>query len=139
LKLKGHVTLIYVPAPAAARAAINAYLLLRGTVADDEPLFASCDPAGRTAGFLTRTGLYQVVRGLGRQAGITAIVSPHRLLHTASTALAELGVSTDRLQAWGRWEKRETAEVYIDNKPSVAAELAGVVDDMITKLLAEPL
>lgn len=135
LVLKGHREGVYVTVPEGVRAALADYLERRGVVAADAPLFASCDPAERGTGHLTRFGLYQLVRELARRAGLPGAVSPHRLLHTASTALTDAGHSTDDLQAWGRWEKRETAEAYTDSKQRVAERLAEDLDAMITKML----
>lgn len=131
LVLKGHREGVAVAVPAAARAAVDAYLAERGRPGPDEALFASLDPAGRGDGRLTRAGLHQLVVALAARAGVPGPVSPHRLLHTASTALTEAGVSTDDLQLWGRWEKRETAETYMDSKQRVAERLAEQVDGML--------
>lgn len=123
LLLKGHAELAAVVVPPRVAADVDQYLELRGSVRIDEPLFASLDP-GAIGRPLTRIGLYQIVRELARRAGIPGVVSPHRLLHTASTALMQDGFSTDELQAWGRWEKRDTAEAYFDAHQNVAERLS---------------
>jgi len=123
LMLKGRAELADVELPEVISRDIDAYLELRGAMKDDAPLFVSLDP-GSAGKPLTRVGIYGIVRELAELAGVPGPVSPHRLLHTSSTALADAGVSTDDLQAWGRWEKRETAEAYIDSSKRTAERLA---------------
>lgn len=132
LVLKGHREGVSVEVPAGVQEALDDYLALRGVVTPADPLFASLDRAKRGDGCLTRAGLHQLVQSLARRAGLPGAISPHRLLHTGSTTLANAGVSTDELQAWGRWEKRETAETYIDSRQRVAERLATQLDDFVT-------
>lgn len=133
LVLKGHREGVAVEVPVKVRAAIDSYLARRAPLTPDAPLFASLDRGRRGDSQLTRTGLHQLVCSLAKRAGLPGAVSPHRLLHTGSTALVDAGVSTDDLQAWGRWEKRETAEAYVDSKQRVAERLAVQLDDLITR------
>lgn len=137
LKLKGHSEGVSLAVPRGVQECLRAYLDQRGEIDPDKPLFASCDVAEKGSGRLTRFGLYRIVKELGEKAGLAKPVSPHRLLHTASTALADAGVSTDRLQWWGRWEKADTAHEYTDSKKRVAEQCANQLDEMTTEMLKE--
>jgi integrase/recombinase XerC len=137
LTLKGHREGVYVAVTKRVQECLKAYFEQRGEMEPDKPLFASCDAAEKGTGRLTRFGLYRIVKELGQKAGLAKPVSPHRLLHTASTTLAEAGVSTDDLQAWGRWEKRETAEIYTDSKRRTAERLANQLSEMTDQMLKE--
>ena len=134
LVLKGHREGVEVTVPGNVQDAINYYLDLRGQTSSEEPLFASLDQANAKHEHLTRFGLFQLVRTLSEAAGVKG-VSPHRLLHTASTTLADIGTSTDNLKRWGRWEKRETAETYIDRSEKVPEKLASTLDDMTEAMM----
>jgi integrase len=134
---KGHREVVVVKVPPGLQTALDTYLKLRGPLAGHAPLLASCDPALRGDGFLTRGGLYQLVRELAARAGVPGPVSPHRLLHTAATALADAGTSNDDLQHWGRWEKRDTAEAYTDHRVRIVERLGGQLDSLIEGLLAK--
>lgn len=120
---KGHRDTDTIELAPATRAELDAYLALRGPLLPTLPLFASHDRADKGTGALSRSGLYRLVRELARRAGVPGAVSPHRLLHTASTALLQAGYTTDQLQAWGRWENRETADAYNDAHQAVAQRL----------------
>ena len=135
LTLKGHREGVCVAVPKSVQGCLRAYMEQRGEIDPDKPLFASCDKAEKGSGRISRSGLYVIVKELGQRAGIERTVSPHRLLHTASTALAEAGASTDELQAWGRWEKPETAQEYTDSKKRTAERLARQLDGMIDDLM----
>jgi integrase/recombinase XerC len=137
LKLKGHAEGVSLTVPRGVQECLRAYLDQRGEIEEDKPLFASCDAAGKGSGRLTRFGLHRIVKKLGEKAALAKPVSPHRLLHTASTALADAGVSTDRLQWWGRWEKADTAHEYTDSKKRVAEQVANQLDEMTTDMLKE--
>jgi len=68
---------------ARARAALDAWLEERGD--EEGPLFLGVE--GQR---LNASVLYRWVRNLARSVGLTRTVSPHRIRHTAATALAEL-------------------------------------------------
>jgi integrase/recombinase XerC len=130
---KGHRDREHFAVPAALREELDAYLQLRGALPDEAPLFASHDPAQRAVG-LTPDGLRQLVRELGRRAGLALPVSPHRLLHTATTDLLEAtGGDRRAVQAWGHWERSETVDYYDDARQDLARKMAELAAERLGK------
>lgn len=64
----------------------------------------------------------------------------HSLRRTGATLLAEKGVSTEALRAYGGWKNASTAQVYIENTVSNKKRLAASVIDseMPTKKVCPP-
>ncbi|TEX51009.1 MAG: integrase, partial [Actinomycetales bacterium mxb001] len=68
--------------------AIEAWLSARGEVGPDKALFVSVN-SGYKNGRLCTQAIYTVVRERCQAAGITKIMSPHRIRHSAITAALE--------------------------------------------------
>jgi len=112
--------------PAPTRAALDAWLVLRGAVAADAPLFIALDRA--TAGVrLTGRSVARVVGGLGLAAGL-GTVRPHGLRHAAIThALDSTNGDVRRVAAFSRHRKLETLTVYDDARRDHAGDVAALV------------
>src|SRR5262249_45118911 len=83
---KGRREKVRLSLPGPTREALSAWLAQRGT--EPGPLFLALDRAHRGHS-LTGSGLYAVIRELGRRAGIRA--RPHGLRHAGITRLLDLG------------------------------------------------
>jgi integrase/recombinase XerC len=102
--------------PAVAREHLAGWLAARGT--DDGPLWIG------QRGWLTISGITQVVLAVGEDAGITGL-RPHRLRHTYATRLREGGADLAQIQALMGHASLETTARYFR---AGAAERAAVVD-----------
>jgi integrase/recombinase XerC len=118
----------------AARKAIAAWLEVRGT--EPGPLFFNCDRAGKgEANFrrLTGTGLYRMVRDLGKRVG--ANVRPHGIRHTAITQAVKAGTAAgmdlEEIKQFSRHSDVRTLMIYRDRERNVQGTLAGLVSAQI--------
>ena len=99
----------------------------------EAPLFINVSPSAFGRG-LTADGLYKIVSGLARQAGLPARLSPHRLRHTAITmALDASGGDIRRVQRLSRHARLETLQIYDDNR----ADLQGEMTQILSRILAD--
>ncbi|HLV78631.1 MAG TPA: tyrosine-type recombinase/integrase [Chthonomonadaceae bacterium] len=97
----------------------------------EAPLFINVSPAAFGRG-LTADGLYKIVRGLARQAGLPAVLSPHRLRHTAITlALDASGGDIRRVKRLSRHARLETLQIYDDNR----SDLQGEMTELLSRIL----
>jgi integrase/recombinase XerC len=88
-----------VPLPAAARAALGAYLDRRrrpGVLA--EPLFASLRGRGGAARRLADRDVRRILASRARAAGVADRVHPHRLRHSYATHLLDMGAGLREIQ-----------------------------------------
>ena len=107
--------------PDATRAALAAYLAVRGTAPG--PLLVNCDRAGKVAGGLTTTSVYRVVRALGASVGLS--VRPHGLRHAAITAALDLtGGDVRKVQRFSRHADVRVLQRYDDNREDLSGEVA---------------
>ena len=107
--------------PDATRAALAAYLEVRGTAPG--PLLVNVDRARKIAGGLTSTSVYRIVRTLGAGVGLT--VRPHGLRHASITCALELtGGDVRRVQQFSRHADVRVLQRYDDNREDLAGEVA---------------
>src|SRR5204862_1807923 len=107
--------------PGPTREALEAWLGERGP--DPGPLFRSLDRSRKGDGRLTGAGLYQVVRQLGRKAGLRTW--PHGLRHAAITEALDLtGGDIRAVQRFSRHRDVRILERYDDNRRDLASEVA---------------
>lgn len=110
--------------PAATAAAIADWIRIRG--AGDGPLFQPLDRNAKAGDRLTASGLYKMIRALGKKAGVKA--RPHGLRHAAiTTALDLTGGDVRAVQRFSRHAKVDTVIRYDDNRQDLAGEVADQV------------
>lgn len=121
---KGRTERERVTLPAETRAAVAAWLAVRGTAPG--PLFRSMDRAGQGSGRLSTTSVYRIVRQLGDRVGIRA--RPHGLRHAAITdALDGSGGNLRGVAKFSRHRDLRTLERYDDNRTDLAGSIASLV------------
>jgi len=107
--------------PDATRAALAAYLAVRGTAPG--PLLVNCDRAGKAPTGLTTTSVYRVVRALG--AGVGLSVRPHGLRHSSITeALRLTNGDVRKVQRFSRHADVRVLQRYDDAREDFAGEVA---------------
>jgi integrase/recombinase XerC len=106
--------------------ALRDWLAARG--AAPGPLFVNFDPARKGSGRLTADGLHEVVRALGRRAGLGRAVRPHGLRHQGITRALELTNGNLRMvQRFSRHRDANTVQIYDDNREDLAGRVADLL------------
>jgi len=107
-------------------AALRDWLAARGNTPG--PLFLNFDPAHKGTGRLTADGLHEVVRALGRRAGLGRAVRPHGLRHQGITRALELTNGNLRMvQKFSRHRDANTVQIYDDNREDLAGRVADLL------------
>lgn len=120
---KGRTGRVQITLPGATRAALEAWIAVRGSHAG--PLFVSLDRASR-GHRLTGRAIYKIVRDLGD--GVDLRVRPHGLRHAAITEALELtGGNVRAVQRFSRHRDLRVLTVYDDNRADLAGEVAQLV------------
>lgn len=120
---KGNYEPTLLSLPDVTKTALQDYLIERGGGRSGGPLILNQDGER-----LSTTGIYRIVRSLGRAAGADRIVTPHGIRHSAITRAARL-LQGDmvRLTAFSRHKDVRTAAKYIDNAQDDAGTIAAMV------------
>jgi integrase/recombinase XerC len=121
---KGQTDLVPITLGGKTRDALAGWIAARGT--REGPLFVRLDRA-RGAGAPTRlTGeaVYQLVRDLGRKAGISGTTRPHGLRHQAITETLAASYTIREAMKFSRHADPKTLMVYDDNREDVAGDIA---------------
>jgi len=98
---------------------------------DTEPLFCTVDRA--TFGH-RRSGnaIYNIVRDTAASAGVTKVMSPHRVRHSAITAaLDATGGDARKVQKLSRHKNLNTLMIYDDNRRQHQAEVTGILAELV--------
>src|SRR5262249_37072672 len=118
---KGRTAKVALTLPAPTRAALQAWLAVRGQ--GTGPLFRSLDRARKGSGRLTAAGLYALVRNLGEGVGLKAWL--HGLRQAAITeALDRTGGDVRAVQRFSRHRDLRTLQRYDDCRRDLAGEVA---------------
>ncbi len=110
--------------------AIANYLESR-TASSDEPLFIAHKP-GYEGRRLSTNSIYNIVRNRAKSAGVTKVMSPHRVRHSAiTTALDVTGGDVRRVQKLSRHSDINTLIIYDDNRINAQAEVTDLLDGLV--------
>jgi integrase/recombinase XerC len=111
--------------------AIEAWLEARGEVATDKALFCSVNP-GYQDGRLCTQSIYTVVKERCQAAGISKVMSPHRIRHSSITAALEAtGGDVRRVQKLSRHSSLNTLLIYDDNRKNHQGEVTNILDGLV--------
>ncbi|MCA2711454.1 MAG: tyrosine-type recombinase/integrase [Microcystis sp. M015S2] len=111
--------------------AIEAWLEVRGETNPDKALFCSVN-AGYRDGRLCPQAIYTVVKERCQSAGITKVMSPHRIRHSAITAALEAtGGDVRRVQKLSRHSSLNTLLIYDDNRKNHQGEVTDLLDGLV--------
>jgi len=95
------------------------------------PLFIALDPA-HLGHRLTGTAIYQLVQTAAQSAGITKIMSPHRIRHSAITAaLDATNGNVRKVQKLSRHKRLDTLMIYDDNRANLQGEVSSLLSELI--------
>lgn len=105
--------------------------LLDGDRLPDKPLFCTVDRA--TFGHrLSGNAIYNIVRNSSESAGITKVMSPHRIRHSAITAaLDATNGDTRKVQKLSRHRNLNTLMIYDDNRHQHQSEVTNILADLV--------
>ncbi|WP_127079675.1 tyrosine-type recombinase/integrase [Rhodomicrobium lacus] len=130
IKGKGRTERETLTIPANVRAALAAWLALRGTEDSADPLFIALTNAAR-GHRLTGEGIRQIISvQIAEEAGVKA--RPHGLRHTAITAaLDAFNGDFRKVKDFSRHASLETVRRYDDNRNNFAGSVASALDAII--------
>ncbi len=111
--------------------AIANYLELREDVNPDDPLFIAHKP-GYIGHRLHTNSIYNVVKKRSLAAGITKVMSPHRIRHSAiTTALDQTDGDVRKVQKLSRHANLNTLMIYDDNRLNAQKDITELLDGLI--------
>ncbi|MFM7191262.1 MAG: tyrosine-type recombinase/integrase [Microcystaceae cyanobacterium] len=131
IKGKGKLTKEPITLSSKAIYLINGWLGGIGDRSLDKPLFCTVDRA--TFGHrLSGNAIYNIVRDSAKAAGITRVMSPHRIRHSAITAALDATKGdTRKVQKLSRHKNLNTLMIYDDNRHQHQAEVTGILADLV--------
>ncbi|NCS30553.1 MAG: tyrosine-type recombinase/integrase [Microcystis aeruginosa F13-15] len=111
--------------------AIEAWLEARGETNPDKALFCSVN-IGYRDGRLSTQAIYDVVKSRCKDAGISKVMSPHRIRHSSITAALEAtGGDVRRVQKLSRHSSLNTLLIYDDNRKNHQGEVTDILDGLV--------
>jgi integrase/recombinase XerC len=116
-----------VTVPAAARAALEAWIAVRGEAPG--PLFVPLSRAG-IGERLTGRSVARIVAAVAARAGV-GHVRPHGLRHSGITALLDVGSTLQDVQKFSRHRDVRTLMIYDDNRSDVAGKMAAMLSALV--------
>ena len=111
--------------------AIEAWLEARGEHDPDKSLFCSVN-AGYRDGRLCTQSIYDIVKSRCQSAGISKVISPHRIRHSSITAALEAtGGDVRKVQKLSRHSSLNTLLIYDDNRKNHQGEVTDLLDGLV--------
>lgn len=111
--------------------AIESWLEARGDVPPDKALFCSVN-IGYRDGRLSTQAIYDIVKSRCQAAGISKVMSPHRVRHSSITAALEAtGGDVRRVQKLSRHSSLNTLLIYDDNRKNHQGEVTDILDGLV--------
>jgi integrase/recombinase XerC len=111
--------------------AIKAWLEARGETNPDKALFCSVN-IGYRDGRLCTQAIYDIVKYRCQSAGISKLMSPHRVRHSSITAALEAtGGDVRRVQKLSRHSSLNTLLIYDDNRKNHQREVTDLLDGLV--------
>jgi integrase/recombinase XerC len=111
--------------------AIQHWLSVQGEAGMNASLFCALDPNHHGAG-LTGTSIYRIVRQLAKDAGGSDSFSPHKIRHSAITALLDLtDGDLQSAHALPRHKSMDILRVYGDNRDKLQSKATGLLEQAL--------
>jgi integrase/recombinase XerC len=111
--------------------AIESWLSARGEHDPDKSLFVSVN-LGYREGRLSTQAIYNIVSTRCQSAGISKVMSPHRIRHSSITAALEAtGGDVRRVQKLSRHSSLNTLLIYDDNRKNYQGEVTDLLDSLV--------
>lgn len=111
--------------------ALQAWLIARRETDIKQPLFIALDHASY-GHRLTGTAIYKLVRAYAEAAGITKMISPHRIRHSSVTAaLDATGGDVRKVQKLSRHANLNTLMIYDDNRQNLQGEISDLLSGLV--------
>lgn len=112
--------------------AISAMLADRNSVRPEAPLFVSYNRASPGTNRLSRRSVYSVVRSHAEQAGLSKILSPHKVRHSSITyVLDKTNGNYRKARAQSRHKDIRVVMVYDDNRLEGQTETTSLLSDAV--------
>jgi len=97
----------------------------------DGHIFLALDTANYGQGLATN-GIYLIVRGYFERLGITKVMSPHRIRHSAITAVLDASKGDVRkVQKFSRHKQLDTLLIYDDNRLNAQGEMTSLASSLL--------
>jgi len=113
--------------------ALEDWLSTRKHLEANDPLIVALDIV-HWGQRLSTTSIYKVVRKIAKAAGISKVMSPHRVRHSSITAaLDATGGNVRAVQQLSRHAKPETVMRYDDNRKDVQGEVTEVLSGLLSE------
>jgi len=97
----------------------------------DKALFCSINPGYRD-GRLCTQAIYNIVSDRCQDAGISKVMSPHRIRHSSITAALEAtGGDVRRVQKLSRHSSLNTLLIYDDNRKNLQGQITDLLDSLV--------
>jgi integrase/recombinase XerC len=131
VRRKGKVSKEPLMVPKGTRAALDAWLVVRGPQAG--AMFINFDEIHRskTGKRLTGAAIYQIVKARAQEAGVKPPVRPHGIRHTAITdarvATSKMGLGLDSLVDFSGHADFRTLKHYLDDKQSAQGAISAAI------------
>lgn len=110
--------------------AISHWLLARGEVTPDSPLFCAVHK-GYWGHRLNTHSIYKLVQKYAKLACIDKVMSPHRIRHSSITeALNLTNGDVRKVQKLSRHSNLNTLMIYDDNRQNLQGEVTSMLDDL---------
>lgn len=107
------------------------WLSTRKHLENEDPLIVALDIV-HWGQRLSTTSIYKLVRKIATEAGISKVMSPHRVRHSSITAaLDATGGNVRAVQQLSRHAKPETVMRYDDNRKDLQGEVTGVLSGLL--------
>jgi integrase/recombinase XerC len=111
--------------------AIESWLEARGEHQPDKALFCSVN-IGYRDGRLCTQAIYDIVKSRCQAAGISKVMSPHRIRHSSITAALEAtNGDVRRVQKLSRHSSLNTLLIYDDNRRNHQGEVTDLLDSLV--------
>ncbi len=129
---KGKTQKVHLSLPSAASSALSRWIEVRGC--EEGALFLNCDRA-RKGRRLTRSGVYELIRKLGRSVGVET--RPHGLRHLSITEACKIaqanGFGLEEVLDHSRHASVSTLLIYRDRERNVQGEIAGLISSKLDR------